>query len=124
MPLVWLALPNWLPDDPKSWSGEYERKPSPAKRAETWSGGCERSPGPANVSGVLGPTSTTRMEIELAFREVVLTTVPNKVGVNLNFGFEQLRPYGLSLYFIYSHMMLQNYNRGPFCSESKCGFAT
>ena len=41
-------------------------------RAESWSGGYERNPGPANVRGVLDIASVTRMELELAFREIVL----------------------------------------------------
>ena len=52
MPLVWLALPNWLPDDPKFQSGEYKADVRSGKRVETWPGGCERDPGPTNVREV------------------------------------------------------------------------
>ena len=101
MPMVWLDLPNWLPDDSRFQSGEYkrtsgpvnERKPGPVdaggpwsddvrevrnetnvrsgKRAETWSGGCERGPGPTIVREVRNPANVMRRNVELAFREVV-----------------------------------------------------
>ena len=65
MPLVWLDLPNWLPDDPKFQSGEYKADVRSGKRAETWSGGCERGPGPttyakSEIKRMSGPVSERR----------------------------------------------------------------
>ena len=71
MPMVWLDLPNWLPDDPKFQSGEYKADVRSGKRAETWSGGCERGPGPTIVREVRNPANVMRRNVELAFREVV-----------------------------------------------------
>ena len=51
--VVWFALPNWLPDDPKSLSGNYEADVRSGKRAEPWSDGCKRNPGPMDASGIL-----------------------------------------------------------------------
>ena len=117
--MVWLALPNWLPDDSKSQSDGYKRTSGPVS---------ERKPGPVDASGILVRQTYAKSEIRQMYyggtqnwlsERLSVTTIPNQSDVDFIFGFEQLRPLRPFSLFIYLGTILQNYNGGPFGSESE-----